>query len=43
VSRLIDEFQILGLAQQGLLTAPGGEPFGSSGMIINCAIVSRLG
>ena len=43
VSRLIDEFQILGFAQRGFLTAPGGEPFGSSGIIINCPIVSRLG
>lgn len=43
VSRLIDEFQILGLAERGFLTAPGGEPFGSSGIIINCPIVSRLG
>jgi hypothetical protein len=43
VSRLIDEFQILGIAQRGFLTAPGGEPFGSSGLIINCPIVSRLG
>jgi hypothetical protein len=43
VSRLIDEFQILGFAERGFLTAPGGEPFGSSGIIINCPIVSRLG
>jgi hypothetical protein len=43
VSRLIDEFQILGLAERGFLTAPGGEPFGSSGILINCPIVSRLG
>jgi hypothetical protein len=43
VSRLIDEFQILGFAQRGFLTAPGGEPFGSSGININCPIVSRLG
>ena len=43
VSRLIDEFQILGFAQRGFLTGPGGEPFGSSGIIINCPIVMRLG
>jgi hypothetical protein len=43
VSRLIDEFQILGFAERGFLTAPGGGPFGSSGIIINCPIVARLG
>jgi hypothetical protein len=43
VSRLIDEFQILGFAQRGFLTGPGGAPFGSSGIIINCPIVARLG
>jgi hypothetical protein len=43
VSRLIDEFQILSFAQRGFLTGPGGQPFGSSGIIINCPIVSRLG
>jgi hypothetical protein len=43
VSRLIDEFQILGFAERGCLTGPGGEPFGSSGIIINCPIVARLG
>ena len=43
VSRQIDEFQILGFAQRGFLTGPGGAPFGSSGIIINCPIVARLG
>ena len=41
-SRLIEEFQILGVAQQGWITAPGGTPFGSTGIIVNCPIVQRL-
>lgn len=41
-SRLIEEFQILGLAQKGFLTGPGGMPFGSSGFIVNCPIVLRF-
>ncbi len=40
--RLIDEFQILGLVEQGWLTAPGGSEFGSVGIIINCPIVFRF-
>ena len=41
-SRLIDEFQILGLAEQGHLTGPDGGPYGSTGFIVNCPIVARL-
>ena len=41
-SRLIEEFQILGFVQQGWITGPGGEPFGSTGIIVNCPIVQRL-
>jgi len=41
-SRLVEEFAILGFAQRGWITRPGGEPFGSSGIIINCPIVSRF-
>ena len=41
-SRVIEEFQILGLVQQGWITGPGGEPFGSTGIIVNCPIVQRL-
>jgi hypothetical protein len=37
-----EEFQILTFVQDGLITAPGGGPFGSSGFSINCAIVQRL-
>ncbi|MDQ3692706.1 MAG: hypothetical protein M3464_03665 [Chloroflexota bacterium] len=41
-SRLIDEFQILGLAERGFLTGPDGAPYGSTGFIVNCPIVARL-
>jgi hypothetical protein len=37
-----EEFQILTFVQDGLLTGPGGTPFGSSGFSINCPIVQRL-
>jgi hypothetical protein len=40
--QLREEFQILTFAQDGLLTAPGGGKFGSSGFSINCTIVQRL-
>ena len=41
-SRLIEEFQILGFVQQGWITGPGGAPYGSTGIIVNCPIVMRL-
>ena len=41
-SRLTEEFQILGMVQRGFVTGPGGEPYGSSGIIINCPIVHRF-
>lgn len=41
-SQLREEFQILTLVQDGLLTGPGGGKFGSSGFSINCTIVQRL-
>ena len=31
-----------GLHGQGHITGPGGEPFGSSGAVINCPVVFRL-
>jgi hypothetical protein len=37
-----EEFQILTFVQDGLITGPGGAPFGSSGFSINCSIVQRL-
>ena len=41
-SRVREEFEILGMARGGHLTGPGGVPFGSSGLIVNCPIVSRF-
>jgi hypothetical protein len=41
-ARFIEEFQILGLVEDGWLTGPGGAEFGSSGFIINCPIVFRF-
>ena len=40
--QLREEFQILTFVDDGLLTAPGGGKFGSSGFSINCSIVQRL-
>jgi len=41
-SRVTEEFQILGLVERGFMTGPGGAPYGSVGIIINCPIVQRL-
>jgi len=41
-SRMIDEFQLLGMVQQGHITGPAGADFGSSGAIVNCPIVFRF-
>jgi hypothetical protein len=41
-ARNIEEFQILGLAERGFITGPGGAKFGSSGLIVNCPIVYRF-
>lgn len=41
-ARVIDEFQVLGLVDQGWLTGPGGAPFGSTGFIVNCPVVFRF-
>ncbi len=41
-SRLIDEFQILGLVRDGWITGPGGKPYGSVGIVVNCPIIERL-
>jgi len=41
-SRVIDEFQILGLVRDGWITGPGGAPYGSVGIVVNCPIVERL-
>ena len=41
-SRVTEEFQILGLVQQGWITGPGGAPYGSIGVVVNCPIVWRF-
>ena len=41
-SRVTEEFQILGLVQRGFLTGMDGKPFGSTGFIVNCPIVTRF-
>jgi len=41
-SRLIEEFQILGLVQQGWITGVGGGQYGSAGIIVDCPIVFRF-
>ena len=41
-ARVNEEFQILGLVQQGWITGPGGKKFGSTGIVVNCPIVFRF-
>jgi len=41
-SRVRDEFEILGLVRQGWITGPEGAEYGSTGVIIDCAVVMRL-
>ncbi len=41
-SRITDEFTWLGMVQRGFVTAPGGMPYGSSGIVVNCPPVMRL-
>ncbi len=41
-SRVIEEFQVLGLVERGWITGPGGKKFGSTGFIVNCPIVKRF-
>lgn len=41
-SRLIDEFQLLEFVRRGFLTGPGGKPFGSVGIVVNCPIIMRF-
>jgi hypothetical protein len=38
--RQTDFGDVLGLASHGLVTAPDGSPFGASGFIVNCPIIS---
>ena len=39
---MTEEFQILGLVQQGWITGPAGAPYGSIGVVVNCPIVWRF-
>ena len=41
-ARVSEEFQILGLVEQGWITGPDGAPFGSTGIIVNCPIAFRF-
>ena len=41
-SRVIDEFQILALADAGAITGLDGAKFGSAGFVVNCPIVVRF-
>ncbi|MDX1614856.1 MAG: hypothetical protein R3300_11140 [Candidatus Promineifilaceae bacterium] len=41
-SRLTEEFAILGFVERGFITGPGGAPYGSTGIIVNCPIVFRF-
>ncbi len=41
-ARVTDEFQALGLIQNGWLTGPMGKPAGSTGIVVNCPIVFRF-
>jgi len=41
-ARIIDEFQYLDLVQGGFITGPDGEPFGSTGIVVNCPIIQRF-
>jgi hypothetical protein len=41
-SRLNEEFQILGFVKRGFVTGPGGGPWGTWGIIVDCPIVHRF-
>ena len=41
-ARVIDEFQLLELVSRGWITGPEGADFGSTGIVVNCPIVTRL-
>jgi hypothetical protein len=41
-SRLTEEFQILGFAQNGWITGPNNTSYGSTGIIVNCPIAFRF-
>mmetsp|Transcript_44195 Transcript_44195/g.108552 ORF Transcript_44195/g.108552 Transcript_44195/m.108552 type:complete len:121 (+) Transcript_44195:177-539(+) len=39
--RVLEEFQILGLVELGLITGPGGSDYGSNGIIVNVRCTGR--
>ncbi|MDQ3592203.1 MAG: hypothetical protein M3386_04785 [Actinomycetota bacterium] len=41
-ARVIDEFQYLDLVAQGFITGEDGKPFGSTGIVVNCPIITRF-
>jgi hypothetical protein len=41
-SRVSEEFQILGLVEQGWITGPAGAGYGSIGVVVNCPIAWRF-
>jgi hypothetical protein len=41
-SRMTDEFAILSMVEKGFVTGPGGKPYGSTGILINCPVAYRL-
>ncbi len=41
-ARVIDEFQYLQLVQDGWITGPGGQAYGSTGIVVNCPMVIRF-
>ncbi len=41
-SQLREEFRLLTLVDDGIITGPGGSKFGTAGIIINCPPVYRL-
>lgn len=41
-SRMTDEFAILSMVEKGFVTGPGGKPYGSTGIVVNCPVAYRL-
>jgi hypothetical protein len=41
-ARVTDQYALWGFVQQGWITGPGGSPYGTTGIIVNCPIVWRF-
>jgi hypothetical protein len=41
-ARVTEEFEILGLVEEGWITGPAGSAYGSIGVVVNCPIVWRF-